>query len=78
MTAKRAATFYRVSTKGQLDENEILLQRRACQAYITRAGWTLVKEYTERGVSGYKVPTERRDAGNGPVSELLELKCYWK
>lgn len=61
MTAKRAAAFYRVSTKGQLDENEILLQRRACRAYITRAGWTLVKEYTERGVSGYKVPTERRD-----------------
>lgn len=58
---KKVATFYRVSTKGQLEGNDISMQRRACQEFIDKLGWTLVKEYTEKGVSGYKTSVEDRD-----------------
>ncbi|MEK4008085.1 recombinase family protein [Paenibacillus sp. FSL H3-0333] len=58
---KRVAAFYRVSTKGQLEGNDIPLQRRACQEFINSKGWVLVKEYTEKGVSGYKTAIEDRD-----------------
>lgn len=46
---KRVATLYRVSTKGQLDGNDIPMQQRACRGYI------------ERGVSGFKVSIANRD-----------------
>ena len=59
---KRVATLYRVSTKGQLDGNDIPMQQRACRGYIDRQdNWTLVKEYIERGVSGFKVSMANRD-----------------
>lgn len=58
---KRVAAFYRVSTKGQLDGNDIPMQRRACQDFIDSNGWVLVKEYTEKGVSGYKKSNDDRD-----------------
>lgn len=57
----RVATFYRVSTKGQLDGNDIPMQRRACTDFIDSKGWTLVKEYVEKGVSGYKTSNDERD-----------------
>lgn len=76
---KRVACFYRVSTKGQLDKNDIPMQRRACQEFINKQGWVLVKEYTEKGVSGYKTSIEDRDelqrakydAENGVFDVLL-------
>lgn len=58
---RRVAAFYRVSTKGQLEGNDIPMQRRACQEFINSKGWVLVKEYTEKGVSGYKTANEDRD-----------------
>lgn len=58
---KKVATFYRVSTKAQLEGNDIPMQRRACQEFVDKQGWTLVKEYTEKGVSGYKTSVEDRD-----------------
>lgn len=63
MLTKRVATLYRVSTKGQLDDNDIPMQQRACRSFIEKqAGWKLVKEYTEKGVSGFKVSAANRDA----------------
>lgn len=60
---KRVATLYRVSTKGQLDENDIPMQERACRNFIKqKTNWVLVKEYYERGVSGFKVSASKRDA----------------
>ncbi|MNK77581.1 Recombinase [compost metagenome] len=59
---RRVATLYRVSTKGQLDGNDIPMQERSCRGFIDKQDdWTLVKEYTERGVSGYKVSAANRD-----------------
>lgn len=82
---KRVATFYRVSTKKQLDHvsdgnTDILSQQIACKEFIERQlGWKLVHEYYEKGVSGYKVSAEKRevlqealvDAKNGKFDVLL-------
>ncbi|MBD2871584.1 recombinase family protein [Paenibacillus arenilitoris] len=59
--SKRAACFYRVSTKGQLDGDDIPMQKRACRDFVDRMGWVVVKEYIEKGVSGYKVSASDRD-----------------
>jgi DNA invertase Pin-like site-specific DNA recombinase len=61
LSQPRVATFYRVSTKGQMDGDDIPMQRRSCRDFIDKQGWTLVKEYTEKGVSGYKVSASNRD-----------------
>lgn len=62
----RVATLYRVSTKKQLDPSEnggdIPTQQKACQDFIdTKKGWVLVKEYKEKGVSGFKKKSSERD-----------------
>ena len=60
---KRVAVLYRVSTKGQLDGGDIPLQENACKDFIAqKPGWKCVKEYIERGVSGFKVSASNRDA----------------
>lgn len=59
---KRVAALYRVSTKGQMDGNDIPMQQRACRKMVEKQDeWKLVKEYTEKGVSGFKVPASKRD-----------------
>jgi len=59
---KRVACLYRVSTKGQVDKNDISLQRMACREFIAnQPNWVLVREYYERGVSGYKLSADERD-----------------
>lgn len=62
--SKRAACLYRVSTKGQLlaDQNDIPMQKLECHAFADRMGFVIVKEYTELGISGYKVSEKDRDA----------------
>ncbi len=64
MSKKRVSTLYRVSTKKQVDKNEddIPMQKIACREFIDRQGWMLVKEYTEKGISGSKVSAADRDA----------------
>jgi DNA invertase Pin-like site-specific DNA recombinase len=64
---KTAYNLYRVSTKKQLDRNaekqeDIPMQRKACREFAERMGWTVSKEFEEKGVSGYKVSAENRDA----------------
>ncbi len=62
---KRVNTLYRVSTKKQLNrvKDDIPMQRIACRAFIEKnPDWVLNKEYEEKGVSGYKVSAEKRDA----------------
>lgn len=61
MEAKRVACLYRVSTKGQVDKNDIPMQKAACRNFILQKGWRLVKEYQEQGVSGYRKTLEERD-----------------
>ncbi|MDN5276706.1 MAG: site-specific recombinase [Clostridiales bacterium] len=59
---KRVACLYRVSTKGQVDNNDIPLQKNACREFIAKQpNWVLVREYYEKGVSGYKLSADDRD-----------------
>ncbi len=57
----RVATFYRVSSAKQLTEYDIPSQRRPCEDFYKRMGWEFVKEYVEKGVSGFWVSANDRD-----------------
>lgn len=58
---KRVYCLYRVSTKGQVDKDDIPMQRLACQEFAQIQGWDIVGEFSEKGVSGYKISTQDRD-----------------
>lgn len=65
---KRVICLYRVSTLGQVDHDDIPMQRKACHEYVeTHPDWEIVDEISEKGVSGYKVKTNDRDA-------IMEIK----
>ena len=59
-----AYTLYRVSTKQQVDKtkDDIPMQREACHEFAEKMGWTIGKEFLEKGVSGFKVSADNRDA----------------
>ena len=59
-----AYTLYRVSTKQQVDKtkDDIPMQREACHEFAEKMGWTIGKEFLEKGVSGFKVSASNRDA----------------
>lgn len=60
---KRVLCLYRVSTIGQVDHDDIPMQRIACREFIAQhPDWKLTEEISEKGVSGYKTKTEDRDA----------------
>lgn len=61
---KRVVCLYRVSTKGQVSkEDDIPIQKVECQRFTENMpDWKIVKEYSEKGVSGYKVSVDDRDA----------------
>ena len=59
--AKRAALAYRVSTKGQVDHDDIPMQKIACHKFAQQQGWRVVQEKAEKGVSGSKVSASKRD-----------------
>ena len=59
---KRVYTLYRVSSKGQVIENDIPMQKQAAREFADRNGWVIVKEFFEKGISGYKVSADDRDA----------------
>ena len=67
---KRVLCLYRVSTKGQVDKkDDIPMQRRECMAFIERMeDWCFYDELMEKGVSGYKVSANKRDA-------ILEIRA---
>lgn len=58
---KRVQTLYRVSTKKQVNGDDLPLQKTACRNFIESKGWVLIKEYTELGISGYKKSAANRD-----------------
>ncbi|MCM1304751.1 MAG: recombinase family protein, partial [Butyrivibrio sp.] len=70
----RVYCLYRVSTKKQVDRNDkdgndIPMQRNACHDFAEyQKDWEIVKEFSEKGVSGYKVSAQDRDA----IQELKE------
>lgn len=62
-TYKRVYCLYRVSTKGQVDKDDIPMQKQSCRDFAERQnGWVIKKEFQEKGVSGFKISAENRDA----------------
>ena len=75
---KRVYCLYRVSSKQQVaytDNNsmsgnnllhdnsgDIPMQKQACRDFAARNGWDVVEEFSELGVSGFKVSEKDRDA----------------
>lgn len=58
----RVYCLYRVSTKGQVDKDDIPMQKQRCREFAESQGWTILKEFAEKGVSGFKVAAADRDA----------------
>lgn len=66
---KRVNCLYRVSSKQQLHEDDIPIQRAECTKYIsTHSDWEFQKEYVEKAVSGFKTSIKDRDI----LQEILE------
>ena len=59
---KRVYCLYRVSTLGQVENNDIPMQQQACHAFAEKQGWHIVEEFSEKGVSGFKQSVEQREA----------------
>lgn len=70
--APRAALTYRVSTKGQVDHDDIPMQKIACRKFAQEHGWRVVMEEAEKGVSGSKVSAEKRDVIQKMKNEALD------
>ena len=61
--AKRVYCLYRVSTKQQVEKDDIPMQRQRCHEFVAdKDDWEIVKEFSEKGVSGFKVSAKDRDA----------------
>lgn len=48
--APRAGLAYRVSTKGQVDHDDIPMQKIECRKFCVQHGWRVVEEKAEKGV----------------------------
>ena len=67
---KRVHTLYRVSTKKQVgvhfengvQKDDIPMQKQACREFAEKQGWVITREFEEKGVSGFKVSANNRDA----------------
>ncbi len=55
--------LYRVSTVGQVEKDDIPMQKQYCREFCKQhQGWEIIKEFSEKGVSGFKVSAKDRDA----------------
>lgn len=59
---KRVYCLYRVSTKGQVEKDDIPMQKQRCHEFAKEKDWVIVQEFSEKGVSGFKVSAKDRDA----------------
>lgn len=75
MVMKKAAIYTRVSTQDQHPE----MQQEELVDYVKRRGWSLYKEYTDKGVSGTK---ERRPALDALLDDCrrkkVDVVVVWK
>lgn len=60
---KRVELLYRVSSIGQVEKDDIPMQRLFCREFVAgHSNWVIVKELYEKGVSGFKKSAKERDA----------------
>ena len=62
VSPKRVYCLYRVSTLGQVEKDDIPMQKQRCREFADAQGWNIIKEFSEKGVSGFKVSAKDRDA----------------
>lgn len=58
---KRVYCLYRASTKGQVEKDDIPMQRQTCREFAGFQDWEIVREFVEKGVSGFKVSAKDQD-----------------
>lgn len=58
---KRVYCLYRVSTIGQVEKDDIPMQKQCCREFALRQGWSIEAEFYEKGVSGFKLSAKERD-----------------
>ena len=72
---KRIYTLYRVSTLGQVEKDDIPMQRKACHEFVLKnPDWRIVEEFSEKGVSGFKVSAKDRDVIQDIQKAAIENK----
>ena len=72
---KRVYCLYRVSTLGQVEKDVIPMQKQNCREFVQQqTGWEIVKEFSEKGVSGFKVSAKDRDAIQEIQRDALQNK----
>ena len=60
---KRVYCLYRVSTIGQVEKDDIPMQKQYCREFVSQhPDWAIEKEFYEKGVSGFKLSAKERDA----------------
>ena len=76
----RVYCLYRVSTKGQVDKDDIPMQKQRCREFAESQGWTILKEFAEKGVSGFKVAAADRDVSisSVPIQASSSPVFAWK
>ena len=70
----RVYCLYRVSHRGQVEKNDIPMQKISCRTFAKERGWEIVREFSEQGVSGYKLTMQERDA----IMEIREAALAGK
>lgn len=61
--AKRVYCLYRVSTVGQVEKDDIPMQKQYCRDFVSgHPDWRIEKELYEKGISGFKKSAKERDA----------------
>ena len=71
---KRVICLYRVSTVGQVDHDDIPMQRKACHEYVKQhPDWVILDEISEKGISGYKVSTNVYPANPHAVYDSIGI-----
>ena len=60
---KRVYCLYRVSTVGQVEKDDIPMQKQYCREFVSsHPDWHIEKELYEKGISGFKKSAKERDA----------------
>ena len=79
---KRVYCLYRVSTLGQVEKEDIPMQRGACRDFAKAKGWIICEEFSKKGVSGFSVPSDDRETRRFPDSTLKNetptRACAWR
>lgn len=72
---KRVELLYRVSSIGQVEKDDIPMQRLFCREFVAgHSNWVIVKELYEKGVSGFKKSAKERDAIQELQQDAVEGK----